>query len=182
MATKTKKKIKDSLKNVFINELKDKNEEERLERIKENSKLKEFILYTQSTCPYCKTIKELLASEGMKYTEITQEENPDEWDEVVSITGMGIFPTALINENYLVARRDFNQPQQLIQAIQYLGKSKYNNPSFEKRMIEQTKTANYNMFTRINQISQQLNPIVNFITALQKELEEEEKEEEGKNE
>ena len=37
MATKTKNKLSKALKNTFINELKDKKEEERLERVKENS-------------------------------------------------------------------------------------------------------------------------------------------------
>ena len=40
MATKTK--IKESLKNVLIKELTDKKEEERLVRVKENSKLREI--------------------------------------------------------------------------------------------------------------------------------------------
>ena len=45
----------------------------------------------------------------------------------------------------------------------------------EKSLIEQLKTSNYNLMMRINQLSQQINPIVSFITNLQKELAEEEK-------
>ena len=37
------------------------------------------------------------------------------------------------------------------------------------------KTNNYNLFNRINQLQQQMTPLITFITNLQKQLEEEEK-------
>ena len=46
-------------------------------------------------------------------------------------------------------------------------------------MLEQTKTNNYNLFMRINQLEQKLTPVINFITNLQKQLEEEEKSEDN---
>ena len=42
-------------------------------------------------------------------------------------------------------------------------------------MLEQTKTSNYNMSMRLNQLNQQLRPIIQFVTTLQKQLAEEEK-------
>ena len=87
---------------------------------------------------------------------------------------MGGFPAVIVNDNYLVMRRDFNNVQQLIGVIQFLGDPNFVNPNSEKSIIEQLKTSNYNLMMRINQLSQQINPIVNFITNLQKELEGEE--------
>jgi regulator of replication initiation timing len=40
-------------------------------------------------------------------------------------------------------------------------------------MLEHSKTNQYNIFTKINQLEQKLTPVVTFITNLQKELEEE---------
>ena len=77
MATKTKtktkttkSKIKDSLKNVFINELKDKKELERLERVKANADLKEVLIYTDKNQPHNKQFTDVLTQEGIKFNEI----------------------------------------------------------------------------------------------------------------
>ena len=172
--TTTKSKIKDSLKNVFINELKDKKETERLEKVKLNSKLSISIIYTNKT-PYCDVIKKHLDSEGIKYIEKTQEKYPELVTQAMSITNINNFPIILINENYLVPGRDFQQPSQLSMAIQHLGNPKFKNPSFEDKMLEHSKTNNYNIWTKLNNLEQQLSPVIKFITNLQKELELEEK-------
>ena len=39
-----------------IDSLKDKKEDERMERVKENSNLQEIVVYTKFSCPYCKQI------------------------------------------------------------------------------------------------------------------------------
>lgn len=179
MATKTKTKIKNSLKNVFINELKDKKETERLERVKANADLKEVTIYTHKDQQHCKQFTDMLTQEGIKFNEIdaSEGEGLDEWNKVVSITNLGMFPTVLVNENFLVQRRDFQNAQQLVGAIQYFGNPKFENPTFEGKMFEQMKTNNYNLFNRIQQLEGRLNPLINFITNLQKQIEEEEKSE-----
>ena len=175
----TKTKIKESLKNVFINELKDKKEEERLERVKANADLKEVTIYTHKDQQHCKQFIDILTEEGIKFNEIdtSEGEGLDEWNKVVSITNLGMFPTVLVNQNFIVQRRDFQSPQQLVGAIQYFGSPKFENPTFEGKIFEQMKTNNYNLFSRINQLEGRLNPVINFITNLQKQLEEEEVEE-----
>ena len=179
MATKTKTtkttktNIKDSLKNVFINELKDKKEIERLERVKENANLKEVIIYTDKNQPQNKNITDILTQEGIKFNEVDISENKDEWVKVTSVTNLGLLPTVLVNQNFLVQRRDFQNPQQLIGAIQYFGSPTFENPSFEGRMIEQTKTNNYNLFNRIQQLEGKLHPLITFIQKLEKQLSEE---------
>ena len=179
MATKTKTtkttktNIKDSLKNVFINELKDKKEIERLERVKENANLKEVIIYTDKNQPQNKNITDILTQEGIKFNEVDISENKDEWVKVTSVTNLGLLPTVLVNQNFLVQRRDFQNAQQLIGAIQYFGNPNFENPTFEGRMIEQTKTNNYNLFNRIQQLEGRLNPLIAFIQKLEKQLSEE---------
>ena len=175
--TKTQTKIKDSLKNVFINELKDKKEEERLERVKANANLKEVIIFIQKGQQNQKHFTEALTQEGIKFTEIdaSEGEGLDEWNKVVAITNLGMFPTVLVNKNFLVQRRDFQNAQQLVGAIQHFANPNFENPAFEGQVLEQMKTNNYNLFTRINQLQQQMTPLITFITNLQKQLEEEEK-------
>ena len=181
MATKTKTKttktkIKDSLKNVFINELKDQKEIERLERVKTNGNLKEVIIYTNKTQPQNKQFIDLLTQEGINFEEIDIEENKDEWSKVMTITNLPQTPTVLVNKNFLVQRRDFQNPQQLMGAIQHFANPNFENPAFEGKVLEQMKTNNYNLFTRINQLQQQLTPMITFIQNLEKQLAEEDSE------
>ena len=185
MATKTKtktkstkSKIKDSLKNVFINELKDSKETERLERVKANADLKEVIIYTHKDQAHLKQFTDALTQEGIKFTEIdaSEGEGLDDWNKVVSITNLNIFPTVLVNQNFLVQRRDFQNAQQLIGAIQYFGSPKFENPAFEGRMFEQMKTNNFNLFQSIQQLQGRLNPIITFVQNLEKQLAEEDSE------
>tara|TARA_B110000977_G_scaffold102_1_gene243 strand:+ start:109 stop:651 length:543 start_codon:yes stop_codon:yes gene_type:complete len=174
--TKTKNKLSKALKNTFISELKDKKEEERLERIKTNSDLKEVIIYTNKNQPHNKQFTDLLTKEGIKFDEIDVEENKDEWNKVLSITNLPQLPTALINKNFLVQRRDFQNPQQLMGAIQHFANPNFENPSFEGQVLENMKTTNYNLMMRINQLSQQIAPMITFVQNLEKQLAEEDSE------
>ena len=172
--TKTKTKLSKALKDKFRGELTDKKETERLERVKANANLKEVTIYTHKDQQHCKQFIDTLTSEGIKFIEKEQSEYLDEYNQFVATTNMGGFPAVVVNNNYLVMRRDFQNVQQLIGAIQFLGNPNFVNPNSEKSLIEQLKTSNYNLMMRINQLSQQINPIVSFITNLQKELEGEE--------
>ena len=174
MATKTKEKLSKTLKDKFRDELTEQKEKERLERVKANANLKEVTIYTHKDQQHCKQYIDTLTNEGIKIIEKEQSEYLDEYNKFVATTNMGGFPAVIVNDNYLVMRRDFNNVQQLIGVIQFLGDPNFVNPNSEKSIIEQLKTSNYNLMMRINQLSQQINPIVNFITNLQKELEGEE--------
>ena len=176
--TKTKTKLSKALKNTFLNELKDKKEEERLERVKANANLKEVIVYTHKQQQHCKQFIDHLTQEGIKFTEIdaSEGEGLDEWNKVVAITNLGMFPTVLVNQNFLVQRRDFQNAQQLVGAIQYFGSPKFENPAFEGRIFEQMKTNSFNMFQTIQRLEGRLNPIITFVQNLEKQLSEEDSE------
>ena len=85
---------------------------------------------------------------------------------MIAITNLNAYPTIEVNGNYLVFKRDFSNPQQLINAIKFFANPEFQNPSFEDRMIEQTKTHSFNIWTKINNLEQQLRPVINFITNL----------------
>ena len=177
MTTKVKEKLSKALKSKFIGELKDKKEEERLERVKANANLKEITIYTHKDQQHCKQYIDFLTNEGIKFIEKEQSKNLKEYNQFVSVTNMGGFPGIQIDNNYLVNGRDFQNPQQLIQTIQFLANPDFKRPSLDIVTIEHLKTANYHLMMRINQLSQQLTPVNNFITTLEKELKEEEKSE-----
>ena len=99
----------------------------------------------------------------------------DEWKKVISITNFNRLPAVIINKNILHFQRDFQQPQQLIGAIQHFASPNFINPDFERHMLEALKTNNYNLFTKFRQIEQRLMPLTQFITTLQKQIAEEEK-------
>tara|TARA_R110000744_G_scaffold214770_1_gene333612 strand:- start:11 stop:535 length:525 start_codon:yes stop_codon:yes gene_type:complete len=174
MATKTK--IKDSIKNLFIKELTDKKEVERLERVKTNANLREATIYTSKDQPQSKQFIDFLTNEGIKFIEKEQSEYVNEYNEFVATTNMGGFPSVIINNNFLVMRRDFQTPQQLVGAIQFLGNPEFKNTNSEKTVLEHLKTTNYNLMMRINQLSQQISPIITFVQNLEKQLAEEDSE------
>ena len=178
MTTKTKDKLSKALKNKFLGEMKDQKEIERLERVKANNNLKEVTIFTHKNQPHCKQFTDMFIQEGIKFNEIDASEGDglDEWNKVVSITNLGMFPTVLVNQNFLVQRRDFQNAQQLVGAIQYFGSPKFENPNFEGKMFEQMKTNSYNMFQTIQRLEGRLTPIITFIQNLEKQLAEDDSE------
>tara|TARA_Y100000361_G_C11004928_1_gene261290 strand:- start:82 stop:666 length:585 start_codon:yes stop_codon:yes gene_type:complete len=173
MATKTKKKLSKALKNTFLNELKGKKEEERLLRVKENSKLREITVYTDKNNKNASNIIDFLISEGVNLNQIEIPENLTEWNKVASIINIQAVPTFYVNGEYLANQRDFTNAQHVLNALKYLGNPDFDNPSSMDKLHEFAKTSQYNMHTAIQNLSKQVTPIVNFITNLQKELEEE---------
>ena len=168
------------LKEQVKKELKEKKEKERLERVKANSKLQEVIVYTQSTCNYCKQLKETFDSEGIKYVEKDHLKHENEWKIVSQLTGMGVFPTLFVNGNYISPRRDFQNPQQAINIIQILGDPNYN-PDMSldgkvNKIIERQNTNGYNLFMKLNALEQKITPLIDFIQGLEKQLAEEDSE------
>ena len=178
MATKTKtkkqKKLSKVLKNTFINELKGKKEEERLERVKENSKLRDITVYTDKNTKKATDIIEFLNSEGVNLNQIEIGENLKKWNEVASITNIMDIPTFYVNGEYLVQGRDFTNGQHILNALKYLGNPDFDNPSSKDKLHEFMKTSQYNIFNKLNSLEKQLTPLVKFMTNLQKELTEEE--------
>ena len=174
MTTKTK----DALKAEIKGELETQKEIKREENRKLNANLREVILYTKETCPYCINFKKQLDDEGIKYTEkeIEQKGIREEFNKMAALTGQAVFPTILVNDNYLIPNRDFRSMPQGVQMIKAIAQPLYVNPPNDIKTIEMLKQMNANMQQAFENMYKQMQPIQNFITDIQKEIEEEEKE------
>ena len=109
-------------------------------------------IYTNETCPYCKTIKETLEKEGIKFKEKSVTKFAEEWQDIINLTGMATVPTIKYNDEYFIPTRDFSNPQQLIAMLKGFKKSKF---SESKQILEKIKTLNSNIniaFTRLDQL------------------------------
>ena len=174
MTTKTKNNLKSEIKG----ELKAQKEKKIEENRKLNANLREVVLYTKETCPYCINFKKQLDDEGIKYTEkeIEQKGIREEFNKMAALTGQAVFPTILVNDNYLIPNRDFRSMPQGVQMIKAIAQPLYVNPPNDIKTIEMLKQMNANMQQAFENMYKQMQPIQNFITDIQKEIEEEEKE------
>ena len=175
MATKTK--TNKALKAEIKGELESQKEIKRLENVKLNANLREVILYTKETCPYCIDLKKSLDNEGIKYIEkeIQQEGIREEFNKITATTGQGIFPTILTNDNYLIPNRDFRGIPQGIYMIKTIAQPSYINPPNDIKMIEMMKQMNSTFQQAFENMQKSIQPIQKFMTDIQKEIEEEEK-------
>ena len=169
----TEKTLKVEIKEELENQKEIKREENR----KLNANLGEVILYTKETCPYCINFIKLLDDEGIKFInkEIEQEGIREEFDKMVSLTGQGVFPTILTNDNYLIPNRDFRSMPEGIQMIKSIAHPSYENPPSNLKTIEMLKQMNADLRSSFENIQKELSPLKKFIADIQKEIAEEEK-------
>jgi glutaredoxin len=115
-------------------------------------------IYTNETCSYCKSIKEELQEHDIKYKERLTTKYSHEWQEIVNLTGLNRVPTIIINDEYYVPGRDFQNAQHLLNIIET-----YNNSTFDlsKRTLERIKTLNYNINIAFGKLDQLLRQIEN---------------------
>ena len=161
------------LKDVVKEHLEKEKEQERLKRVKENSKLEKVTLLTNNV-PYCNTVKEYLDQEGIPYVEKTLKDNPDYINQATSITNLGMFPMIHAKDNYIVYQRDFQNPQQLVQVIKHIANPDYKNSKVNDiKVLEHLKTVQYHVWTKLNNLENKLTPVLNILNNLTEELEEE---------
>jgi len=115
-------------------------------------------IYTNENCPYCKTIKENLEKNKIKFTEKVISECKKEWDEVTYLTALPQLPTILLNGEFFVPGRDYFSPEHLINVIENHKKSKHDH---SVRSFERIKTLNFNMSQAFNQMQGAIRNIEN---------------------
>ena len=125
-------------------------------------------IYTNETCPYCKTVKETLEKENIKFKEKLITEFEKEWQEISNLTGLPTLPTLFFNEEYFVPGRDFFNPEHLIGIIKTAKKSKYDYPI---RSFERIKSLNFNISSAFNQLQMTLTKIENKLNIEENEHE-----------
>ena len=111
--------------------------------------MKKITIYTNENCPYCKTIKEKLNSEGIKFEERLTSKYEKEWQKVSDLTGMPQVPTIVLKNKYLIPARDFYNEEHLINLLNITDEVEvdYNAMNFER-----IKTLNYNIFNAFNRL------------------------------
>ena len=119
-------------------------------------KKNEIVLYTQSTCKNCQSIKDALAKKNIEFTERPIEDFKEEWHEVVSTTWWSGTPVILFKDNYFVPERDFNHEGHVIEILNTFEKPKHDDSVVA---LERIKTLNSNIniaFGRLDQLLRQI--------------------------
>ena len=113
-------------------------------------------IYTNSTCGYCKTLKEELIKNNIEFEEKLTSDFNDEYQKIVSLTGIPTVPTIKYEGEYFVPGRDYGNPQQLVNILQTFESSEYDD---SRRVLERIKTLNFNINTAFGRLDQLLRQI-----------------------
>ena len=111
-----------------------------------------------STCGYCKIIEEELEKNNIEFENRLTNEWKDEWNDIIGLTDLPATPTIYYKDSYFIPARDFATPQQLVEILKNLKKSKFTE---SKQIIEKIKTLNYNISGAFNRMEQLLMKIEN---------------------
>ena len=87
--------------------------------------MEKIIIYTNENCSYCKTIKEELTKNNIEFKEKSTIEFKDDWNKIVDLTNLPTTPTIYYKNNYFIANRDFNSPQNLIELLKNFKESEF---------------------------------------------------------
>ena len=128
--------------------------------------MEEIIVYAQSTCGYCNTIKEELTKNNIKFEVKLIDEFRNEWDKVIGLTTLPTTPTIYYKNNYFVPNRDFGNPQMLINLLKEFKESEF---PLSYRNNEAIKTLNYNIAIAFARLDQTLRKIENKLNTKEDE-------------
>ena len=113
-------------------------------------------IYTASTCGYCKQLKDELTKNNIEFEEKLTADFKDEFQDIVSLTGLSTTPTVKYEDEYFVPGRDYGNPQQLINLLETFESSKYDS---SRRVLERIKTLNFHMNAAFGRLDQLLRKI-----------------------
>ena len=123
--------------------------------------MNKITIYTNETCPYCREVKKQLKENNIKFKNVLTNDEKDNWQAIVNLTGMPTVPTLNFNGDYLVPGRDFGSAANLVKLIQNYKESNF---TVQEITLEKLKTLNYNIstaFNRTNQILTQIETKIN---------------------
>ena len=120
---------------------------------------KEIKVYTSETCAYCKNVKELLNKKKVEFEEKPNKENREAWVQIQRLTGLAIFPTVVVGDNYYIPGRDFNNPEQLLTML--MADDNLDSFTPEVRSEQATKTLVYSINQGFARMIQELSRIKN---------------------
>ena len=155
------------LKEQIKGELLKQKEEKIKKQIEENSKLKEIKLYVKPNNVLCENYIKYYKEQGIKF----EEKNIELYNEVAATVQLNSFPIIFVNDNYLVQGRDFQNPQQSINAIRHFANPDYIIPPFEHKLLESIKNLQFGLNKSLGNLNRQLQPIVKVMNELAQENE-----------
>ena len=112
-------------------------------------------IYTNPTCHYCNKIKEQLNEAGLKYEEVVASENQNEWNELIRITGIGMTPTIIMQNEVWLPNRDFRTAEELIERVKHFEANPMSKLTIEEK-VDQMHNSVKNISLLINQMNQQI--------------------------
>ena len=115
-------------------------------------------MYTNPTCHYCNRIKVQLNEADIKFEEVVSSENPEEWNELVRITGIGMTPTIIMQNEVWLPNRDFRTAEELIERIKHFEENPMTTLTLEEK-VDQMHNSVKNISLLINQMNQTLTKI-----------------------
>jgi len=110
-------------------------------------------LYTNPSCHYCKRIKEFLNQNNIEFEEVVAGENEKEWNELIRITGIGMTPTLVFQEEIWLPNRDFRNPEELVARINHF-KDNPMRPLMLEEKVEQAHNSVKNLTLLLNQLTE----------------------------
>ena len=120
---------------------------------------KEIIVYTNLSCGHCKAMKDLLKKEKIKFIEKTITNHQEEWNLVTYITGLSMFPTINIGNEYFIPGRDYHQPPQAIEHLRNI--EELNKIDNDARLLQAFKTLTFSLNNAFSRMFQQLEQLKN---------------------
>ena len=117
-----------------------------------------IIVYTNSNCSNCKQLKDILEQKNIDFVEKVTDNFKEEWNQVMYAIGVGITPTVLFKNTYFVPGRDFNNPNQVVEMLNYFEKPTLDNDIL---ILERIKTLNYNIATTLTDLDRVIKNINN---------------------
>ena len=113
-------------------------------------------VYTNDTCGYCQQVKQELIKKNIEFENKLTPDFAEEWQQIISLTGMPTVPTIKYNNEYFVAGRDFQNAQQMVNMLETFKESSF---SESKKTLERMKTLNYNINMAFGKLDQMLRKI-----------------------
>ena len=115
-------------------------------------------LYSNPSCHYCKKVKDALDEAEIKYEEMITSDHIEEWNALLRITGLGVTPTIVFQEEIWLPNRDFRTPEDLIARVKHFVDNPMSVLKLEDR-IEQMNNSIKNTALLLNQINQTIQQI-----------------------
>ena len=93
-------------------------------------------MYTNPTCHYCNRIKTQLNEAEIKFEEVIASENQEEWNELIRITGIGMTPTIIMQNEVWLPNRDFRTAEELIERVKHFEENPMTKLSLEEKVTK----------------------------------------------